>query len=554
MLTRLRLRDFVLIDRAEFSPEAGFCALTGETGVGKSVLVDALSLLCGARAGPDRIRPGADRAEIEAVFLLPENSPLRARLEESGLDNGDELIARRMVSRDARHSRCFLNGRAAPLSQLAETTSALVDICGQHAHHALRNPAAHAEILDGFAGAQALAQKVESAWREWKTDSDALESAEKNSAESARRRAELESDLAELDGIGFAAAKWTEMNRALFRLENVADLAEGCDAAVKILSDENAGARTALARARRLLESLAAKDEALRGPAGLVSAGLDSADEALRELEVYAGTLRSDPAAREVAERFVSEAHRLARKHRVADPERLGDLIADLRGEAEALARDSDPAALRARTKRSRAKLDSACAELSRIRARAAREFAAESTRRLKALAMADARIEARLTPLDPPRMIGAERAEFLVSTRPDAEPGAFSRVASGGELSRIGLAVQAAAWRARPTPCVIFDEIDSGVGGAAADAVGAALAELGGSRQVLCVTHLAQVAARAGAHWRVRAVRREGSRAARVERVSESARILEIARMLGGESPTKAAQRHAAEMLGGEV
>ena len=289
----------------------------------------------------------------------------------------------------------------------------------------------------------------------------------------------------------------------------------------------------------------------MRGAAGLVSAGLDSADEALRELEVYAGGLRADPAARAAAERFVSEAHRLARRHRAADPEKLGDLIADKRGELEALSRGADAAALRARAARSRAELDSACAALSAVRARAAGDFAAEATRRVRALAMPDARIEARLTRLSPPRAIGAERAEFLVSTRLEAEPGPFSRVASGGELSRIGLAVQAAAWRARPTPCVIFDEIDAGVGGAAADAVGAALAELGGSRQVLCVTHLAQVAARADAHWRVRAVRRTGGRTARVERVSDEARILEIARMLGGEKTTEAARRHAAEMLG---
>ena len=551
MLTQLRLRDFVLIDRAEFSPAEGFCALTGETGVGKSVLVDALSLLCGGRAGPDRVRPGAERAEIEAVFLLPQNSAVRARLAENGLDDGDELIARRVVARTARNSRAFLNGRAAPLSQMAETVSALVDICGQHAHHILRNPSAHGAVLDGFANCGDLAERVEAQWRKWRADADACALAEKNSAETSRRRTELEEDLAELGGLDFSPEKWTEMNRRLTRLEHVEDLAAGCNEASRLFGDEDGGARTALSRARRILESLAEKDGALRGPAGLAAAALDSADEATRELDAYAAALKSDPEARAEAERFILEAHRLARKHRLADAEGLGDLAAELEAEFAELSRGADLAGLQARAEESRGELDSLCGKLTAIRVRAAKDFGAEATARVRALAMPEARIEARLTRVDPPRAFGAERAEFLVSTRADAEAGALARVASGGELSRIGLAMQATARRSRPTPTVIFDEIDAGVGGAAADAVGAALAELGGDRQVLCVTHLAQVAARAEGHWRVRAVRRDGRRSAAVERVGDEERVLEIARMLGGDKITEAAKRHAAEMLG---
>lgn len=551
MLTQLRLRDFVLIDRAEFSPAEGFCALTGETGVGKSVLVEALSLLCGARAGADRVRPGADRAEIEAVFILPEDGKVRAALAESGLEDGDELIARRVVAREARHSRAFLNGRAAPLSQMAEIVSALADICGQHAHHVLRNPSAHGAILDDYAGCADLAAKTESQWRRWKTDADALERAEKNSAESGRRLAELGEDLAELAELNFSAEKWEEMNRRLTRLEHVADLAEGCDEAARIFGEEDGGARSALSRARRILESLAEKDAALRGPAGLASAALDAMNEAARELDGYAANLKADPAARAEAEHFVSEAHRLARKHRLPDPAGLGELITEMEAESAELRGAADLEGLRARAGKSRAELDSLCGELTAVRVAAAREFGAEATRRIRALAMPEARIEAKLTRLDMPRAFGAERVEFLTTTRAEAELGSLARVASGGELSRMGLAMQATARRARPTPTVIFDEIDAGVGGAAADAVGAALAELGESRQVLCVTHLAQVAARASGHWRVRAARRDGRRSAEVERLTEEERVLEIARMLGGEKVTAAAKRHAAEMLG---
>ena len=551
MLTHLRLRDFVLIDRAELSPAAGFCALTGETGVGKSVLAEALSLLCGARAGPDRVRPGAPRAEIEAVFLLPPDSEARRILSDAGLndDDGGELIARRVIAPDARSSRAFLNGRAAPLSQMAAVVSALVDICGQHAHHVLRNPAAHGAILDGFAECAELSAQAESLWRKWREAAEALQNAEANSAETKRRREELAFDLSELNGLNFSPDKWTGMNRRLTRLENVEDLAAGCDEAARLLGENNGGA--ALSKARRILESLAEKDAGLRGPAGLTAAALDAANEAARELDAYAGNLKPDPAAREEAERFVAEAHRLARRHRLPDPAGLGELTATLESEYETLSRGADSAALRKREKEARLALDKVCAKLTAVRTKAAAKFGAEATKRARALAMPEARIEARLTPVEPPRSFGGERTEFLVSTRAEAEFGPLARVASGGELSRIGLALQATAWRARPTPTVIFDEIDAGVGGAAADAVGAALAELGESRQVLCVTHLAQVAARAGAHWRVRAVRRQGGRSAEVERVTDDERVLEIARMLGGEKTTATAKKHAAEMLG---
>ena len=550
MLTQLRLRDFVLIDRAEFSPDDGFCALTGETGVGKSVLVDALSLLLGARAGPDHVRPGAERAEIEAVFILPPRAKVREALTRDGMDDGDQLIARRIVARDARNSRAFLNGRAATLSQMSEAVSMLADICGQRAHHLLRSPSAHAAVLDGFANCETLAAQTEAQWRKWRADADALELAEKNSSETARRRAELESDLVELDALEFSPQKWTETLGKLTRLENVADLAAGCDEAMKIFGDEDGGARTALSRARKILESLAEKDAALRGAAGLALSALDAVDEGARELEIYAAALKPDPAARAEAERFVSEAHRLARRHHLADAEGLGALAEAMRAELAKLNLMADLGAARARAAKSRAALDSFCKKLSAVRTRAAKAFSAECTSRVRALAMPEARIEARLTPVDPPRAFGAERTEFLVSTRAETEPGALARVASGGELSRIGLAVQATARRTRQTPTVIFDEIDAGVGGAAADAVGLALAELGESRQALCVTHLAQVAARAGSHWRVRAARKNGRRTAQVERLTKDARILEIARMLGGENATKTAKQHAAEML----
>ena len=568
MLTQLRLRDFVLIERAEFFPVPGFCALTGETGVGKSVLVDALSLLCGARAGGDRVRPGCERAEIEAAFDLSESPALCARLRDDGLDDGDGLIVRRIVSRDARMSRAFINGRAAGLSQLSEVASTMVDICGQHAHHALRNASAHGDILDDFAGARPLAEKVAAQWRLWRDAAEALAAAEKESGDNEARRAMLTEGLVELEALQFSGDKWTETNRRLSRLESASDLASGCDEAMKLLGDDESGgggsgsgggggsfggsggARESLARAKRILESLAAKDESLASPAGLASAALDAANEAARELDIYAGELKPDPAAQAEAESFVSEAHRLARKHRLPGPESLGEHIAKLRDELSELNRRGDLAEMRKAEAESRRGLDSLCKKLTATRTRAAKRFAEEATRRLRALAMPEAEISAALTPADPPRSGGAERVEFLVTTRSDAAPGPLSRVASGGELSRVALAAQATAGRARPTPVTVFDEIDAGVGGAAAAAVGAALAELGESRQVLCVTHLAQVAARAGAHWRVQAARKDGRRSAVVQRVEGDDRIAEVARMLGGAKTTEAAKRHAAEML----
>ena len=546
MLMRLALRNFVLIEEARMDFAAGFCVLTGETGAGKSLLVDALSLLVGGRGG-GVIMPGAATAEVEAVFQLRQTPTLVAWLQENALYDGEELIARRVLS--AGKSRAFINGRQVPLAQMAEAVSQLIDICGQHAHYSLQKPAAQMAFLDAYAEAEDDAAAVRTAHEQWTAAAAALAQSMAAAEANALRREELTEDIAELDALDFSSERWERQNAQLTRLAGIADLVAACTEAQRRL-DGDSGAEQALTAARRAITAARRIDEALGESLECVEQSLIACHEAMRTLSLYAGNLSADPQAEAEAEAFVAAAHRLARKHRLADAAMLGGLLTDKKRMLSELEIGANIAEKQQAEKKSRAVLTKSCRLLTDKRRRAAMALGKTVNAMLPQLAMLEARLTVNLSPLDAPGPRGAERVEFLISTRRNVAAGGLAEVASGGELSRLGLALQIAAGRARPRAVVVFDEVDGGIGGATAAVVGKLLHTLGESRQVLCVTHLAQVAARANGHWRVRAIDGKNGRSATVDYLSPDDREEELARIVSGEIITDKARANAAELL----
>lgn len=541
MLKRLVLRRFVFIREIAVELGGGFCAFTGETGAGKSLLVDALSLLAGGRAAPGMQMPGAESFEVEAVF---EHAGAAAFLRENDLemeDGGEEMAVRRVFGG---RTRAYINGRQVSSAVLAEAVSNAVDICGQHEYYSLRKPAAQRAFLDGCGAAEESAA-VRELYRRWAAAKAELQRAQETAAAAKLRRDSLREEIAELRAANFSAAAWETQNRVLTRLANAEDLAEGGGEALHILEEHILGG---LARARRRLSELARLDEKLAAPLQCMEESAAAAEEAARALGRFAEELRPDPESRAAAENFVAEAHRLARKYQTADPALLEECLAGKEQELAGLEKQTDIKTLQQNAANLQKEFSAACAVLTKKRRAAAAMLEKKTGAILQKLSMPEAKFRVALLPLENPDGRGAEQVELQIATRKDAPPGALADVASGGELSRLGLALQLAGGGAKPV--AVFDEVDAGIGGAAASAAGGFLQTLGQSRQVLCVTHLAQVAAHADLHWRVRAVKENGARAAEIKQLSETERIEELARIVGGAAPGKAARANAAELL----
>ena len=541
MLKRIALRRFVFIREAVVEFGRGFCAFTGETGAGKSLLVEALSLLAGARPVSGMLMPGAENFEIEAVFAA--DGAAADFLRENDLEGEDgEMLARGVFG--GPRTRAYINGRRVPSSVLADAVSLAVDICGQHEYYSLRKPAAQRAFIDGCGGA-AEAAAVRESHRQWTAAAEQLRRARESAEDARLRRESLAEEIAELNGINFSAAAWESENLLLTRLSNAEDLAAGGGEALRILEDT---ILSGLSRARRRLSELSRLDEKIAAPLQCIDESAAAAEEAARTLSRYADELRSDPEALAKAENFVAEAHRMARKYRLLDPALLESFISEKEKEYAALESSADAASLEKTESKLRAEFAAKCKLLTQKR-RAAKNMLEKKTGAiLQKLSMPEAKLHVALSPLDSPGAHGAERTELLVSTRKDAPPGALAEVASGGELSRLGLALQLAGGGTKPV--AVFDEVDAGIGGAAASAAGGFLRALGESRQVLCVTHLAQVAAHADLHWRVRAVKQNGARAAEIKQLSDEERTEELARIVGGAAPGNAARANAAELL----
>ena len=530
MLARLALRDFAAAREVEVELEEGFCVLTGETGAGKSLMVDALALLAGGRAGGSIIRGGAAAAEVEAAFVF---------------DNGEELIARRVIARDNKKSRAFIDGRQAPLQMLAERVSNAAEICGQHAHYSLLKLPAQRQLLDGYADAVLDVANVGVLYRKWRAAAEHLTKAQTEAEQQTTRREQLQQECAELHALDFSVDKWRDANIRLSRLENAADLATGCAEALTALEGEGGGEEK-LAAALRIVKALSRRDNQLNDAAEQSESALQSLQESARALRLYAQDITADPNALFECEQFVAESHKLARKYKLADAEQLAECLREKELALKKLTQAADIGAAKKTEQQRRKELNSACAKLGNKRQKTAHKLEDGLAALLPKLAMPEAKMKVQLTPLSQPSATGGERVAFLILTHAKGEWGGIGRIASGGELSRLGLALQIAGGGFRVVPTVIFDEVDAGIGGAAAAVVGKLLRKLGRTRQVLCVTHLAQVAAGADNHWRVKMTE---DRNVQVRLLNEQERIEELARMSGGETISDSARAHAAEL-----
>jgi DNA repair protein RecN (Recombination protein N) len=548
MLLRLIIRDFVIVDRLELEFGGGFGALTGETGAGKSIMVDALSLALGERADAAVVRSGTERAEISAEFDVAPQGPLEAWLRANDYDT-DACLLRRVID-SAGRSRAYINGTAATLGQLREAADFLADIHGQNAHHSLLRGDAQRNLLDTHAGAQGLAREVAAAYGAWRAARAAREAAEKDVEATVRERELLEWQVQELSALAFDAAEWTETEQEQRRLGNANALLEGASTALAALEDGEAASLPLLQHAGARLSELTGFDPGLAEAAALFETALIQLDESAQALRRYQDRLELDPARLAELDQRIDAVTQMARKHRVA-PEELPALLEGLRARFAELTLRADPAALAERERKAQAAFRDLATKLSALRAKTAKALSAAVTAGMQEMAMAGGRFEIALEALPEGSSGGLESVEFQVSANAGQPLRALAKVASGGELSRIGLALQVIASQANPAGTLIFDEVDVGIGGRVAEIVGRMLRQLGTSRQVLCVTHLPQVAAQADWQWSIAKQTRNGATTSSVNVLDREARVGEIARMLGGEKITDTTRRHAAEMLG---
>ena len=550
MLRALSVRDFVIVERAELELGAGFSVLTGETGAGKSILVDAIELLVGGRAESAMVREGAERAELSAEFDVGAGGPLAAWLDEHELaGDAGVLLLRRTVDRAGR-SRCFVNGHAATLAQLAEAGAYLVDIHGQHVHQSLLRAAAQRELLDAHAGAQDMARETADAYRAWRRLEALAAQAQEQYAQREAERLELEEKVAELKKLAPRQGEWEALTAEHSRLAHGSSLVAGAQSSLEALSEADGASLPQLAAVASRLRALAAHDVELVAIVELLESAQAQAGEAVRELRHYASRIELDPDALRALEARIEALHAAGRKHRVRPPElaqRADELVARL-AELELAV---DPEALRREVAAAEQRYAAAAKKLSARRRSAAQALSKAVTEGMQQLAMGGGRFAVSLRVLEAPSAAGAEEVSFEVASHPSLPLRPLAKVASGGELSRIGLAIQLVAATGSPVGTLVFDEIDSGIGGAVAETVGRSLKRLGRERQVLCVTHLPQVAAQGDEQWSVSKQGARGKLSVSVGRLDRAARIEELARMLGGTQITATTRRHAAELLG---
>ncbi|WP_353154244.1 DNA repair protein RecN [Pollutimonas bauzanensis] len=545
MLRTLHIRDFVIVDQAEILFETGFTVFSGETGAGKSILIDALSLALGARGDTTVLREGARRTDISAVFDPPES--LHPWLQEREFDIDDALVLRRVIDNQGR-SRAFINGVPATLAQLRDLGEQLVDIHGQHAHQSLLKTASQRDLLDAQGGYLPLARQVQQAWQQWQHAEKTLAAAQQNAAVLQEERERLEWQLSELDRLALKEGEWDAITNDHNRLAHAQALLDGATQAMAALSEDEGSAQHALGTASHQIRQLLRHDTQLQGVYETIESARIASSEAVSDLNSYLDKLELDPAGLERAEQRLSAVFDMARKFKVEPPElpalhqSWSKQLADSQnaGNIEALAKVAQETA---------GQYQAVAAQLSQARQTTSRKLTEQVTDAMQTLAMKGGVFDVRLTPGEPSAH-GNESVEFLVAGHAGTRPKPLAKVASGGELARISLALSVIASQAARVPTLIFDEVDTGVGGAVAEVVGRLLRKLGERHQVLCVTHLPQVAARGSQHYEVKKSTSGSSTLSVIEALDEHGRVNEVARMLGGLKITDTTRQHAREML----
>jgi len=550
MLKFLSIRDFVIVSTLELEFSDGFTALTGETGAGKSILIDALSLALGERGDASLIRHGCERAEVSSEFDISAMPTMKDWLREQELEGDEGVCLLRRVLDSGGRSRGFINGRSATLQQLREAGNHLLDIHGQHAHQSLVRPEAQRALLDGYAGSIDTAEKVSGLYREWQALRRRRISLSENAESVASERELLQFQRNELEALGFNPAEWQSLQEDHGRLSHAAGLLETAGMGLETLSEaDNACIAQLNALSARIREGMQ-HDPSL----GDILRSLDSAQAELQEavyaLRHYQQRLEVDPKHLQELEQRIQSVMDTSRKYRVA-PDQLDDVLHRIASRLDELGGDADLAELEKKEKDAHQDYLAAARKLTAVRSRAAGKLSREITSSMQTLAMQGGTFNVALLPLEEGNVNGLESLEFQVAANPGAPLRSLAKVASGGELSRISLAIQVATSKIASVPTLIFDEVDSGIGGRVAEIVGQLLKKLGGTYQVLCVTHLPQVAAMADQQWQVSKVVENSVTFSRINRLDDVQRVEEIARMLGGVKITETTRKHAAEMLG---
>ncbi|AZR95066.1 DNA repair protein RecN [Bordetella trematum] len=548
MLRTLHIRDFVIVEQTEIHFGAGFTVFTGETGAGKSILIDALALTLGERGDAGMLREGATRADITAIFDTPPH--LQAWLAERELEPCEELSLRRVIDAQGR-SRAFINGLPATVTQLRELGESLVDIHGQHAHQSLMRPDAQRDLLDAHGGHQALRQNVAQAWKAWRTLARQLETSEQDAESLAAERERLQWQVDELQRLNLAPGEWETLQADHSRLSHAQSLLDDASQILDALDGEHDSALSRLNAAGHRLQQMQRHDgSGLKTIAEELESARIAMSEAVSDLNNYLSRIELEPERLNAAEARLSAVFETARKFR-CDAEQLPELQHSLTEQLAQLQAAGDIEALREQTRQAQERYDAAARALSQARRKIARDLSEQVTRAMQTLSMSGGRFEAAVNE-GAASAQGSDNVEFLVAGHAGSTARALGKVASGGELSRISLALSVIASRAARVPTLIFDEVDSGVGGAVAEVVGKLLRELGARHQVLCVTHLPQVAACGNHQFRVSKHESGGVTRSHITPLDESERIEEVARMLGGITITSTTRDHAREMLQG--
>ncbi len=547
MLKSLSIRDFVIVSNLELDFSTGFTALTGETGAGKSILIDALSLALGERGDASMVRSGCERAEIGAEFDV--GAEMQAWLEEQDMTGDEGICLMRRVLDAGGRSRGYINGRTATLQQMREAGEQLLDIHGQHAHQSLLRPDAQRLLLDGYAGAQEQAAQVASLYKDRQTIQRRRISLSENAEAVAAERELLQFQCDELSGLNFNAADWLEQQAEYERLAHAASLLETAEFGVESLSEADNSCLSQLNVLTGKVREAVTHDVALSDTLKMLESAQAELQEAVYALRHYQQHLETDPGRLREQEQRIQNVVDAARKFRVA-PEQLDEVLQRNRARLAELGGDADLAELEKREQEAHKAYMQAAKKLTADRRKSATKLSEEITAAMQTLAMQGGVFAVTLQPLADGNAHGLESVELQVAANPGVPQRSLAKVASGGELSRISLAIQVATSNVASVPTLIFDEVDSGIGGRVAEIVGGLLKRLGRHHQVLCVTHLPQVAAQADQQWQVSKAVEAGVTLSHIAVLDAKQRVEEIARMLGGTTITDTTRKHAAEML----
>ena len=548
MLLALSLNDFVIVDRLNLDFQPGFTVLTGETGAGKSITLDAIGLLLGDKADYGQIRQGAAEARLSALFDLSELPELQAELREQGLlaEDAEELSIRRIIDAKGK-SRSYINNQAAILSQLKSIGSRLIDIHGQNAHHSLNQEAAQRELLDAFAGCTALAGEVKAAYQSWQNANQALKAAQTQSENLQIERERLEWQFDELSRLAPTPGEWETVSQSHDSLAHAAELMEAAQETEEAINGDN-GLQAQIYRCQKKLEALSRIEPRFNESLNLLASIEAELGEVSANMRDVASRSDLDPAELAAQEQRLGELMGMARKYRV-EPQDLPAKMQEIEAALQQLQAAADIAALEAAAERCEKQYHEAAQQLSAGRRQAAERLGSETAAHMQELAMKGARFHIELLPASP-SAFGLEQVQYQVAANKGSPLRPLNKVASGGELARISLALQVVTSQYTQTPTLIFDEVDTGIGGGVAETVGRALRSLGQKHQVLAVTHLPQVAACGEQHWQVRKNSEGEQTVSSIRVLSAEERVEEIARMLGGETLTATTRSHAAELL----